>query len=431
MQQIVSRPRGAVRWGQLVLGILCMVMIANLQYGWTLFVPQIDARFHWGKPAIQTAFTIFILMETWLLPIEGYLIDRLGPRPAVALGGLLIGAGWVMNGFATTLPLLYAAAAVGGVGAGLIYGTTVGNAVKWFPDRRGLASGLTAAGFGAGSALTIVPIANWIAAHGYQSAFVVFGIGQGVCVLLLATLLRRPPARPVTTAASVGGGATDMAPRAVLRTSSFWLMYLMFVLVGAGGLMATAQLAVIAHDFGVADTRVTLLAVTMPALTFALSLDRIMNGITRPFFGWVSDRVGRENTMFAAFLLEGVAIFAMLGFAHHPVAFVVLSGLVFFAWGEIYSLFPATCSDLYGARYATTNYGMMYTAKGTAALLVPLSAMLQASAGWASVFCLAAACNVLAALLALFALKPLRLRHIKAEAAPAMLSPGQALPHAG
>jgi OFA family oxalate/formate antiporter-like MFS transporter len=407
VQRSVNIPSAA--WRQLVLGVVCMVMIANLQYGWTLFVPALDARFHWGRPAIQAAFSIFILMETWPLPLAGTLIDRLGPRPAAWLGGLLIGAGWTLNAAATSLPVLYAAAAVGGLGAGLIYATTTGNALKWFASRRGLAAGITAAGFGAGSALTIVPIAHWIAAYGYQSAFLVFGLGQGACVAVLACFLRAPAAL-----AGHAGQEAGLPPRVVLTRATFWVMYAMFVLVGAGGLMATAQLSVMAQDFGVASAPVRVFSLTLPALTFALSLDRLLNGITRPFFGLISDRFGRENTMFIAFVLEGLAILALLASAGHAVAFVVLSGLVFFAWGEIYSLFPATATDLYGTRHATANYGLLYTAKGTAALLVPLSAALVAAAGWTSVFLLAAICNLVAAGLALFVLKPLRLRHMNA-----------------
>ena len=390
---------GAGRWGQLALGILGMVLIANLQYGWTLFVQPIDAAHHWGRTAIQVAFTVFIVMETWLLPFEGYLVDRAGPRVATFLGGASVAAGWSLEAYADTLPLLYAGAAITGVGAGLVYGTAVGNAVKWFPDRRGLAAGLTAAGFGAGSALTLVPISNWVSSHGYQSAFLVFGLAQGGCVMLAALFLKRPPA------AARAIGARELEPRRVLREPAFYLMYLIFVLVGAGGLMATAQLAVIARDYGVATTDVTMLGLTLPALTFALSIDRVMNGLTRPFFGWVSDRVGRENTMFAAFLLEAVGIAAMVAFARQPVLFVLLTGLVFFAWGEIYSLFPAACSDRFGARFATANYGMLYTAKGTAALLVPLSSYVQAEFGWVAVFYVASAANLVAALLALFVLK--------------------------
>ena len=387
------------RWLQLSLGIVGMVLIANLQYGWTLFVGPMEAAHHWGRPAIQAAFAVFVVAETWLLPFEGYLIDRIGPRLATALGGGFVAAGWSLNAVADTLPLLYLGAAVTGVGAGLVYGTAVGNAVKWFPDRRGLAAGLTAAGFGAGSALTLVPISNWVASHGYQSAFLVFGLAQGGCIMVAALWLRKPPAAPVRRA------GREMTPGEVLRQPSFYLMYAIFVLVAGGGLMATAQLATIATDYGVAGAGVSIAGLTLPALTFALSIDRVMNGVTRPFFGWVSDRIGRENTMFIAFLIEAVGIAALIAFAHDPVAFVVLTGLVFFAWGEIYSLFPALCSDRFGSRHATANYGMMYTAKGTAALLVPLSASLQASQGWVAVFWLASAANLLAALLAMFVLK--------------------------
>ena len=392
------------RWLQLGLGIVGMILIANLQYSWTLFVGPMDAAHHWGRGAIQVAFSVFIITETWLLPIEGYLVDRIGPRFATMAGGVLVAAGWSLNAAADALPILYVGAAVTGLGAGLVYGTAVGNALKWFPDRRGLAAGLTAAGFGAGSALTIIPISNWVSSHGYQSAFLYFGIGQGACVVLASLFLRKPPA----SAVSVRASARDKTPAQVLREPSFYLMYVIFVLVGAGGLMATAQLATIASDYGVAKTDVTLMGLTLPALTFALSIDRVMNGLTRPFFGWVSDRIGRENTMFVAFLLEAVGIAALVAFAHNPVLFVILTGLVFFAWGEIYSLFPAACSDRFGTKYCTANYGMLYTAKGTAALLVPLSAYLQASQGWVTVFWLASGANLVAALLALFVLKRMK-----------------------
>ena len=381
-----------------------MILIANLQYSWTLFVGPMDAAHHWGRGAIQVAFTVFIVTETWLLPIEGYIVDRIGPRVATMAGGVLVAVGWSLNGLAESLPALYAGAAVTGLGAGLVYGTAVGNALKWFPDRRGLAAGLTAAGFGAGSALTIIPISNWVTSHGYQSAFLTFGLAQGFCVILAGLFLRRPPSISVTEAAS----RFDRTPTQVLREPAFYVMYLIFVLVGAGGLMATAQLATIAADYGVAKTPVSAMGLTLPALTFALSIDRIMNGVTRPFFGWVSDKIGRENTMFVAFVIEAAGIAALVAFAHNPVLFIILTGLVFFAWGEIYSLFPAACSDRFGARYCTANYGMLYTAKGTAALLVPLSAYLQASQGWVAVFWAASAANMLAALLALFVLKRMK-----------------------
>jgi MFS transporter, OFA family, oxalate/formate antiporter len=401
----------ATRWGQLIFGIICMVMIANLQYGWTLFVNPIDQKYHWGRAAIQVAFTIFVLTETWLVPFEGYLIDRFGPRVMVCGSGFLVAIAWMINAYANSLALLYLAAAIGGIGAGVIYGASVGNALKWFPDRRGLAAGLTAAGFGAGSALTVVPIANMITSTGYEAAFWWFGIGQGVVVIFIALLLRAPEAGevPVPAAPTVLQSRRDYGPAEVLKTAPFWVMYIMFVLVGTGGLMATAQLAPIAKDFKVDAIPVTILGLTLPALQFALSIDRVLNGVTRPFFGWVSDHIGRENTMFIAFLFEGIGIYALLHFASNPFLFVLLSGLVFFAWGEIYSLFPATCTDLYGRKFATTNYGMLYTAKGTAALLVPLGNVLTTWTGsWTAVFVIAAILNIVAAIMAVAVLRPMR-----------------------
>jgi OFA family oxalate/formate antiporter-like MFS transporter len=406
----------ATRWGQLIFGIICMVMIANLQYGWTLFVNPIDQKYHWGRASIQIAFTIFVLAETWLVPLEGYLIDKFGPRVMVGGSGILVAIAWVMNAYANSIWLLYIAAAIGGIGAGVIYGASVGNALKWFPDRRGLAAGLTAAGFGAGSALTVVPIANMIHSSGYEAAFLWFGIGQGVIVVLFSLFLRAPEAGEVAipAAPAVQQARRDYSPAEVLGSPPFWVMYVMFVMVGTGGLMATAQLAPIAKDFKIDGVPVSILGLTLPALTFALSIDRVLNGFTRPFFGWVSDNIGRENTMFIAFFLEGIGIYALLQYATDPFMFVILSGLVFFAWGEIYSLFPATCTDMYGKKFATTNYGMLYTAKGTAALLVPLGNVLYDHTGksWTAVFIVAAILNIVAAVTALVVLRPLRLRHL-------------------
>ena len=406
-----SKSAFASPWIQLVIGIVCMVMIDNYQYGWTLFVGPIDSKYHWGRASIQVAFTIFVLLETWLVPVEGWLVDRFGPRWVVVVGGVLCGIAWAINSIADSLPLLYFAAAIAGIGAGAVYGTCIGNAVKWFPGRRGLAAGLTAAGFGMGSALTIIPIAGMIKASGYEQTFLVFGLAQGIVVVVLGFFLFVPPVSIMNASTKVAPGAgrmhatwTDM-----IKTPVFWVMYVMFILMAAGGLMATAQLAPIAKDFKIADIPVSLIGITLPALTFALTIDRIMNGITRPFFGWVSDHIGRENTMFIAFLIEGLGIFALYTLGTDPVMFVILSGLVFFAWGENYSLFPATVTDTYGSRYATTNTGLMYTAKGTASLLVPLANVLTTMTGnWHAVFLTAAIMNIVAAVMALVVLKPMR-----------------------
>ncbi|TXI86927.1 MULTISPECIES: oxalate/formate MFS antiporter [unclassified Cupriavidus] len=408
--------RFASPWTQLVFGVICMAMIANMQYGWTLFVNPIDDKYHWGRTAIQVAFTIFVVTETWLVPIEGYLVDKYGPRPVVVGGGLLCAIAWALNSVASSLPLLYIAAAIGGVGAGAVYGTCVGNALKWFPNRRGLAAGITAAGFGAGSALTVVPIANMIKTSGYEATFLWFGLGQGLVVFFLGMALYPPSARILSEAkATLKSALTyNATPRQVLSSPIFWVMYAMFVMMAAGGLMATAQLGPIAKDFGLHDAPVSILGLTLPALTFALTIDRVLNGLTRPFFGWVSDNIGRENTMFLAFAVEAVGILLLAKYGHNPVAFVVLTGIVFFAWGEIYSLFPATCGDTFGPKFAATNAGMLYTAKGTAALLVPFSSVITAATGsWQAVFVLASGMAAVSAALAIFVLKPMREAHAR------------------
>lgn len=414
-------PSPTGRWVQLFAGVVCMVMIANLQYGWTLFVQPINQKHGWGLPAIQVAFSIFVVCESWLVPFEGWFVDRFGPRIIVIVGGVLIGLAWVVNAFASSLALLYLGAALGGIGVGCVYGTCIGNALKWFPDRRGLAAGVTAAGFGVGSAFTIIPIQNIIQTSGYEAAFLWFGLGQGLVILALAPFLHAAPAQQPSAdqaaaraaPAATSGSGRSHSPAEVVRAPLFWLLYLMMVLVGAGGLMATAQLAPIAHEMKVADVPVSLLGLTLPALTFALSIDRVLNGVTRPLFGWVSDRIGRETTMFIAFSLEALGIVALGHFGGDPLLFVLLGGIVFFAWGEIYSLFPATCTDCFGSLYATTNAGLLYTAKGVAGLLIPVASLLMAESGnWHVVFLAAAAMNGLAAVLALLVLRPMRRSHL-------------------
>jgi len=403
-------PSSGFRWLQLVMGIVCMAMIANLQYGWTLFVDPIDAKFHWGRAAIQLAFTLFVVTETWLVPVEAWFVDKYGPRIVIMFGGIMIALAWVMNSYADSLVLLYAAAIIGGIGAGAVYGTCVGNALKWFPDRRGLAAGATAAGFGAGAAITVVPIANMIAASGYQSAFFTFGIGQGLIVFILSFFLRPPSVAMPAKKKQLHLPQTkiDFTPPQVLRSPIFWIMYLVFVMVASGGVMTAAQIAPIAKDLKIADVPVTLAGFQMAALTFAISLDRVFDGFGRPVFGWISDNIGREHTMFIAFGTAALMLLTLSTYGHIPIVFVLSTAVYFGVFGEIYSLFPATSGDTFGVKYATTNNGMLYTAKGTASLLVPLASIVSANYGWQSVFVIAVALNATAALLALFVIKPLR-----------------------
>src|SRR3954468_9946678 len=332
----------AYRWGQLVLGIVCMAMVANLQYGWTLFVSPMEQKNHWGLTSVQLAFSIFVIVETWLVPVEGWLVDRFGPRPVVAGGAILAGLAWVMNSYATTLPELYAAAVIAGLGAGAVYGTCVGNALKWFPDKRGLAAGLTAAGFGAGSALTVIPIADMIQSSGYQHTFFFFGILQGVVIFICALFLTKamvpkgvvPSPRVVTT-------KVDYTVGQMMRTPTFWLTYALFVAVAAGGLMATAQIGPIAKDYGFAKLPMTLAGFTLPLLTMTLAIDNLANGFTRPLCGFISDRFGRENTMLLVFIGEGLALLGLKTYGHDPYMFMFFAATIFLCWGEIFSIFPA------------------------------------------------------------------------------------------
>jgi MFS transporter, OFA family, oxalate/formate antiporter len=411
---VSAKASAATRWTQLLSVIVCMVMIANLQYGWTLFVNPLKDAHNWDLAAIQFAFSVFIALETWLTPIEGWIVDVLGPQRGpkmmVAFGGVMVAIGWVINSVADTLTMLYLGAVIGGIGGGAVYATSVGHAVKWFPDRRGLAVGLTAAGYGAGAALTVIPIRYVIENYGYQAAFLWFGLFQGAVVFILAWLLRAPAPgeMPSMAAPKVQQSARSFSPAEVLKTPVFWLLYLMFVMVSASGLMATAQIAPIAKDFNVTNTVVLFGATT---LSVALIVDNVANGAARPLFGWISDNIGREYTMVIAFALGGVAYWLLGSLGTAPWAFVVFAALIFLTWGEIFSLFPSTCTDTFGPKFATVNLSMLYTAKGTSAFFAPLANVIKDATGsWQMVFLAATIMNFVVVGLALFVLRPMRTR---------------------
>jgi OFA family oxalate/formate antiporter-like MFS transporter len=414
----LANPAGAssaagtqTRWIQLIACVACMVLIANLQYGWTFFVNPINKAHGWSIANIQWAFVIFIALETWLTPVAGLVADtlggRLGPKLVVAFGGLMVAAGWYINSRADTLSMLYLGAVVSGIGGGGIYATCVGQAVKWFPDRRGLAVGLTAAGYGAGTAITVIPILNVINAYGYQAAFLWFGLIQGGLVFVLAWVIRAPDPGEVMTGAAPKVAQTNLSysPVQVLRSPVFYLLYIMFVMVSASGLMATAQLAPIANDFKIGN----LILLGMSTLALAGIVDNLCNGGARPLFGWISDNIGREYTMALAFGLGGISYWLLWTFGHSPWGFVVFAALIFLTWGEIFSLFPSTCTDTFGTKFATVNLSLLYTAKGASAILVPFANYIKDATGsWKMVFVATAIMNFVVVALALLVLKRAR-----------------------
>src|ERR1700735_3580963 len=398
-------------WVQLIIGVICMACVANLQYGWTWFVDPINAKYHWGRAAIQATFTVFVAIETWLIPVEGYLVDRFGPRWVVIAGGVLVAAAWALNSVASSLVVLYLGAAIGGVGTGCVYGTCVGNALKWFPGRRGLAAGITAAGFGAGAALTVSPIKSMIDTSGYEQTFMHFGLIQGGIVFVMAWLLIAPPPQIANVGVKKNQPSHGYTPIQVLRPPVFYVLYAMFFLIACGGLPMAASIASIAKDLKIDKVPVDLFGYVLPAAVFAVQLNRIFDGVGRPFFGWLSDQIGREYTMLLAFFIGAAALFSLQQSGTTPIVFVLVTALYFGVYGEIFSLFPATQGDTFGAKYAAANAGMLYTAKGAGALLVPIAAAIAKVHGWGTVFTIAMCFNLAAAFLALAVLKPMRIRH--------------------
>jgi MFS transporter, OFA family, oxalate/formate antiporter len=356
------------KWFQLVASLIAMIMIANLQYAWTLFVKPLQAGSGWKLSDIQFAFTLFILFQTWVQPFDGWLIDRLGPRGFISAAGLMCGLGWAGMGYARSLPVLYGLYCLAGMGAAFVYSASMGSALKWFKDRRGLASGIMAAGFGGGTALFIPLISALIATQGYRTTFIATGLVQGLVILMVAQFLRHP-AREVQGSGVRGQGAgpsalppgkPQVATLEMLRTPRFYMMYAMFVLMATGGLLVTASAGPMARSWGLSAA----------ALTLATTLGPVANGTSRIFWGWVSDRIGRETTMSLAFMLQAICLCLVVVLGQRSggwFAFTLV--LVYFTWGEIYALFPSASADYFGSRHATSNYSILYTAKGVASII--------------------------------------------------------------
>lgn len=406
----------AEAYRQLLLGVLAMMAISSAQYTWTLFVSPLQHALGASLAAVQVTFSLFVVLQTFLAPLQGYLVDGLGPRPLLSIGASLMTASWVLAAHAGSLGLLYASYGVlGGLGSGIIYIGVMGLVVSWFPDRRGFAAGVAAAGYGMGAILTTFPIASMIREDGYHHTLLVFGIAQGLVAWLAAQGLRLPRAAGdlACGVVSKGPAGVQRGPAsiyAMLRSPVFWCLFVMMVMMSTGGLMIISQIAVFARDFGVAHAFVWGVA----ALPLAMSLDRLTNGLARPFFGWASDRLGRETTMAAAFGLEAVAVALLLYESHDALAFILLSGAVFFGWGEIFALFPATLIDTFGGVDAATKYGFLYMAQGVGALAGgPLAALVyEREHSWTGLFVAVVALDGMAALLALGVLWPLRRRHL-------------------
>jgi oxalate/formate antiporter len=417
----VAETAAATRWIQLLMGFIVMMVISSPQYVWTLFVPSFQKTTGAALSEVQWTITILIVLQTWLSPAQGFLVEKLGPRLLIGVGALLSGTGWIASSSIESLWGLYASyGLLCGIGTGIVYIGIIGLMVKWFPERRGLATGVVAAGYGFGAILTTFPIDGMMKASGYQHTLFIFGSIFAAVGVVGALALRAPRDAEVAARPALASTARSATPREMLKSPVFWLMFVMMSMMSTGGLMVITQFTSFAKAFGIdANTSVTILGATMAAIPAALTFDRITNGLTRPFFGFVSDHIGRENTMAIAFILEGVAIYLMLQYRTDPFLLIVLSGLVFFGWGEIFSLFPSTLTDTFGTRYATTNYGFLYMAQGVGSILgAPVAAMIfEKTASWIPVFALVIGMDILTGLLALFVLKPMRSRQLSLAAA--------------
>jgi len=392
------------RWTQITYGMLCMFVPGVLLYGWGTFVQHIMLGNGWTNPQVQKAFWIFGIFEACFMWLQGPVVDRLGPRPAMILAGILVALGGYLNSTATTLDMLYIAAAVSGFGASIVTAASIGNAAKWFPDKdRGFAAGITVMGFALGAVVTVLPMVAYINTHGYRQAFLVWGLAMGGVLILLALFMRTPREGEVPLEIRRESSRRDYTPLEMVQTKPFWALFFMFAFVASTGLLVTGQLAPIMLHYKTHGMEVgTLLGYTFTGFTLALFVDRVANVICRPVFGKLSDIWGRERTMAFAFTFEAIGIFVLYLFTDHPIAFAFISGLVFLAFGEIYALMPATLTDIYGEKHAATNYGLLYIAKSFGFAWVPISgAIFVATQDWKWVFYANAILDIAAALLAL------------------------------
>jgi MFS transporter, OFA family, oxalate/formate antiporter len=404
------------KWVQLALGVICMMSISSPQYVWALFTKPIMGQLGVTLTELQVTFSILIVLQTFFSPFQGYLVDKFGPRLLLSIGTILTGLSWVLSANLTTVSNLYITYGVlGGLGTGIVYVGVVGLMVRWFPNNRGFAVGMVAAGYGIGALLTTFPISTSLAESGLQGTLTFFGYLIGVVGLLAAQGIRVPHADRVQTAGQIEAAASGVAPKTMLKTPIFWLMFLMMSMMSTSGLMVISQMGAFAKDFGITSATVF----GMAALPLALTIDRVTNGLTRPFFGWVSDKLGREYTMTIAFGLEAIAMFLWVMTRSDPVMFVLLSGIVFFGWGEIFSLFPSTLTDTFGQKHATTNYGFLYMAQGVGSIIGgPIAAYIHGVAdSWIPVFAIMIALDATAAILAFFVLRPMRAKYMQARTA--------------
>ncbi len=367
------------RWVRLIASTIAMIMIANLQYAWTF------------------AF------ETWMMPLSGWFMDRFGPRLFMSISALLCGLGWAGLGYAKSLPELYVLYSLAGFGAAMVYcgSTTVG--LKWFPDKLGFASGIIAAGFGAGAALFIILMTYIIRVEirvdNYRAAFLYTGIAQSVVIFCVAQILINPDPNDPEIAGKkqqsrfkLRSHAEQFTSVEMLQTPQFYALYAIMLMMGVGGLMATAQVSSVAGTLGIAKA----------VLASAVIINLLANGSGRIFWGWVSDNIGRERTMIVAFLIQALALVSVLRLGRNsPAGFITCLAIVFFTWGEIYSIFPAVSADFFGGRNASSNYSLLYSSKGMSAILAGgLAALIfEKSGSWTVVFYGSATLAFLAAIM--------------------------------
>lgn len=397
MSQVAENPAAGLtgfrnnRWVQLIVAIIIMVLIAGVEYGWSKYANPLTKELHAPLDAVQYAFTIGIIAWGIGQPAVGFVVDRIGPRWVTVACGFAVGIGWAMMGQVHSLAGLYFWYFIAGLGGGLVYGVAIGTSTRWFPDKRGLANGLVAAGFGAGS-LVFLPIITSSLKHSVSAAFFNVGIVQLVVIVILAFVLKWPVKEKVQKVKKVVQEG-DLTPGQILQTGQFWLLWVTFFGMQLGGLLLAANAVPIAKDFGI----------TAAFITAALTMQNLANGGSRILWGWISDHLGRYRTMGLGFFLNAVVFVLFPTLAKSGTGYVLAVTLAFLTWGEIYSLFPSVSADVFGTTYSTTSYGLLYTAKGVGGVFGGgFGAYIAMKMGWQGSFTIAAVFALFSSIMAIF-----------------------------
>lgn len=347
------------RWLILISSIIVMMVISIYQYSWSIYAYAISNDLKWTLTTISLTFTIYVYLSTFIQPFSGFLADNYGSRKLAFISSILVGMGFIASSYTSRPEELYLTYGLGSLGVGALYGIATGTAVKWFSERKGLATGLVTFGFGAGASLFNLPIQSLINANGFRNAFTYVGIFMLVVLIPLSFMMVYPKTSGSKDSGMTKGSEVNYTPTKMLRTWQWYLIYLTFIITPTAALMFGAQLKPMAVEFNIPTNYLNVVLVVFP----------LANGLSRVIAGIISDRIGRERTMAIFYSLLGISLLGLSFLGSTPPSFLLFTFIASLLGGSPYTFYPSIIGDYYGTKYVTVNYGITYTAKAWSGLL--------------------------------------------------------------